>query len=197
MTFDIGYDISTRYRRFWHSISIAWNLILVNVDIEGCNIRYQTWTSTISKNLRYRRHCSDIMYDIKVFTFDIGISRLWTRYCNTISNPISNRHFDILYQYRVYKVGRNWISYSVTVTQFNSGLNLKFSAAWAASVTGTAIWNLADLQDRRSDFRYPYITISKVKPLISKVGKWPSISGTICQLNIESFDIRYRLLKIW
>ena len=61
MTFDhdIGHDITTRYRMFWHSISNAqtWNLILVNVTvdhdmIEGCNIRYRS--STMSKNLRYR-----------------------------------------------------------------------------------------------------------------------------------------------
>ncbi len=59
------------------------------------------------------------------------------------------------------------------------------------------IWNLADLRYRRSDLRYPYITISKVKPSMSKVGKWPSISGTIWQLDIEGFDSRYRMPKIW
>jgi hypothetical protein len=32
------------------------------------------------------------MYDIKVLTFDLVISR----YCNTISNPMSNKNFDIV-----------------------------------------------------------------------------------------------------
>jgi hypothetical protein len=35
------------------------------------------------------------------------------------------------------------------------------------------------------------------RPSISKVGKWPSISDSILQLDIKCFDIRYRMLKIW
>jgi hypothetical protein len=56
---------------------------------------------------------------------------------------------------------------------------------------------LADLRYPRSDLRYPYITISKVQPSILKVGKWPSISGTIWQLDTEGLDLRYRLPQFW
>ncbi len=49
MTFDIGYDMTTRYQRFWHSTSNASNLI--NVDIEGCNIRYRTSTTSVNSGV--------------------------------------------------------------------------------------------------------------------------------------------------
>ncbi len=52
--------------------------------------------SLISKRERrypYIRHCTDIMYDIKIFTFDIVIFL----YCNTILYSISNKIFDIAY----------------------------------------------------------------------------------------------------
>jgi hypothetical protein len=51
MTFDhdIRYDMTSRYRMFRPSISIA--SILITFDIKGCNHQYRT--STISKNLWY------------------------------------------------------------------------------------------------------------------------------------------------
>ncbi len=58
------------------------------------------------------------------------------------------------------------------------------------------IWNLVDLRYRRSDLRYRD-TILQVEPLISKVGKWASISGYDITTRYRMFGIRYQKLKIW
>jgi hypothetical protein len=51
------------------------------------------WYRRENVDILISRHCTDIMYDIKVFTFDIVISR----YCNTISYSISKKNFYIEY----------------------------------------------------------------------------------------------------
>jgi hypothetical protein len=78
-TFDIGYNMTSRYRVFRLSICIA--SIVRNFDIAGCNLRYRT--SMIFKNflyrsleLRYRRRFDAVRYrrniDIEVQNFDVG-----------------------------------------------------------------------------------------------------------------------------
>jgi hypothetical protein len=66
----------------------------------GWNVAGMTYHTQYRPNLWYRRenfdigisrYCTDILYDIKVFTFDIGISRC----CRTISYSISIEKFDI------------------------------------------------------------------------------------------------------
>jgi hypothetical protein len=75
-------------------------------------------------------------------------------------------------------------------------------ALWRSSFTVTEfIWNLpglnlADLRYLRSDLRYRYILILQVEPSISKVGKWPSISGYDITTRCRMFGIRYRMLKL-
>ncbi len=78
---------------------------------------YWRENKTISKRKRWYPYIPTLHWyhvRIKVFTFDILISR----YCDTILYSTSNKT-SILNAYRVYKEGRNWISYPISKVFFD------------------------------------------------------------------------------